>query len=67
MISPKNDDSMNSTFGYRDGVDRQTALLHIAAPDAAQRGIGNDDQVRMWNDRGSCVMVARVVKACVRA
>jgi anaerobic selenocysteine-containing dehydrogenase len=60
MISPKNDDSMNSTFGHRDSVDRQTAVLHIAAPDAARRGIANEDQVRLWNDRGSCLMVARI-------
>ena len=60
MISPKNDDSMNSTFGHRDTVDRQTAVLHIAAADAAQRGIADSDQVRMWNDRGSCLLVARV-------
>lgn len=60
MISPKNDDSMNSTFGYRDGVDRQTAVLHIAAADAARRGIADADQVRLWNDRGSCLLLARV-------
>jgi anaerobic selenocysteine-containing dehydrogenase len=60
MISPKNDESMNSTFGNRDAVDRQTAVLHMAAADAAQRGIGDADQVRMWNHRGSCLLVARV-------
>ena len=60
MISPKNDDSMNSTFGHRDSVDRQTATLHLSTTDAARRGIANDDQVRLWNDRGSCLMVARV-------
>jgi anaerobic selenocysteine-containing dehydrogenase len=60
MISPKNDDSMNSTFGYRDSVDRQTAELHMTAVDAASRGIGDRDPVRMWNDRGQCLMVARV-------
>jgi len=60
MISPKNDDSMNSTFGNREAVDRQTALLHIAASDAARRGIADSDQVRMWNDRGSLLLIARV-------
>ena len=39
MISPKNDDSMNSTFGHRDAVDLQTATLHLNATDAAARGI----------------------------
>jgi anaerobic selenocysteine-containing dehydrogenase len=60
MISPKNDDSMNSTFGHRDAVDRQTALLHMAAADALRRGIADADQVRVWNGRGSCILSARV-------
>jgi anaerobic selenocysteine-containing dehydrogenase len=60
MISPKNDDSMNSTFGYRQAVDRQTALLHMTAADATRRGIADADRVRVWNDRGWCLLVARV-------
>jgi anaerobic selenocysteine-containing dehydrogenase len=60
LISPKNDDSMNSTFGHRDSVDRQTATLHLAAPDAAARGIRDADQVRVYNDRGSCLLTASV-------
>ena len=60
MISPKNDDSMNSTFGHRDAVDLQTATLHLSAADAARRAIRTSDQVRAYNDRGSCVLVAQV-------
>jgi anaerobic selenocysteine-containing dehydrogenase len=60
MISPKNDDSMNSTFGNRPAVDRQTAILYMTAADAARRGIVDTDQVRVWNDRGSLLLVARV-------
>jgi anaerobic selenocysteine-containing dehydrogenase len=60
LISPKNDDSMNSTFGHRDAVDLQTAALHLAAADAARLGIRTSDQVRVFNDRGSCVLLARV-------
>jgi anaerobic selenocysteine-containing dehydrogenase len=60
LISPKNDDSMNSTFGDRDAVDGQTSWLHMAAGDAARRGIASADQVRVWNDRGSCFLTARV-------
>ena len=59
LISPKNDDSMNSTFGHRDAVDLQTATLHLSAEDAAARGIQAAEQVRVFNDRGSCVLVAR--------
>ena len=60
MISPKNDDSLNSTFGYRPAVERQTALLHMTAADAASRGIAEADRVRVWNDRGSCLLEARI-------
>jgi anaerobic selenocysteine-containing dehydrogenase len=60
MISPKNHDSMNSTFGHRDSVDRQTATVHVNAADALSRGIQSGDSVRVYNDRGSCVLIAQV-------
>jgi anaerobic selenocysteine-containing dehydrogenase len=60
LISPKNDDSMNSTFGHRHAVDLQTAELHLNAADATHLGIRTSDQVRVFNDRGSCVL-----RACV--
>jgi anaerobic selenocysteine-containing dehydrogenase len=53
MISPKNDDSMNSTFGNRMTTDLQTTTLHVHARDAAPRGIATGDQVRVFNDRGA--------------
>jgi anaerobic selenocysteine-containing dehydrogenase len=60
LISPKNDDSMNSTFGHRDAVDLQTATLHLNAADAGRRGIQAAEQVRVFNDRGACVLVAQI-------
>jgi anaerobic selenocysteine-containing dehydrogenase len=60
LISPKNDDSMNSTFGHRDGVDLETATLHLHPGDAASRGIHDADQVRIYNDRGVCVLLAKI-------
>jgi anaerobic selenocysteine-containing dehydrogenase len=60
LISPKNDDSMNSTFGNRAAVDFQTAALHMHAADAARLGIQSTDLVRIYNQRGSCVLVAQV-------
>jgi anaerobic selenocysteine-containing dehydrogenase len=60
LISPKNDDSMNSTFGYRPELDAQTALVSIHENDAAARGISAGDRVRVYNDRGSCVLTARI-------
>jgi anaerobic selenocysteine-containing dehydrogenase len=53
MISSKNNDSMNSTFGNRDKVDRQTARAILHPEDAAKRGIVAGDTVRVFNDRGS--------------
>ncbi|MCU1234011.1 MAG: molybdopterin oxidoreductase, partial [Candidatus Solibacter sp.] len=60
LISPKNDDSMNSTFGHRDSVDRQTATVYLAAADAEARGIRDADPVRVFNGRGSCLLTAGV-------
>ena len=60
LISPKNDDSMNSTFGNRPDTDRQTAALAINTADAMARGIADGDAVRVFNDRGACVLVASV-------
>ncbi len=60
LISGKNDDSMNSTFGYRDEVDKQTSLLSIHPADAAQRNIVDGALVRVWNDRGECRLRAKV-------
>ncbi|OYT68844.1 MAG: hypothetical protein CFK52_14330 [Chloracidobacterium sp. CP2_5A] len=51
---------MNSTFGYRADVDADTAFLDLARSDAAARGIANGDRVRVFNDRGSVLLTARV-------
>jgi anaerobic selenocysteine-containing dehydrogenase len=60
FVSSKNDDSMNSTFGNRDSVDKQTSVLHISSEDAEQRGIRSGDLVRAFNDRGSVLLTAEV-------
>jgi anaerobic selenocysteine-containing dehydrogenase len=60
MVSSKNDDSMNSTFGNRDSVDKQTSVMHIAFEDAEPRGIRTGDLVRAFNDRGSLILKADV-------
>jgi anaerobic selenocysteine-containing dehydrogenase len=60
MLSSKNDDSMNSTFGNRDSVDKQTSVLHIATEDADARGIRSGDLVRAFNERGSLLLTAEV-------
>jgi anaerobic selenocysteine-containing dehydrogenase len=60
FVSSKNDDSMNSTFGNRDSVDKQTSVLHIATEDAERRGIHSGDLVRAFNERGSLLLTAEV-------
>lgn len=60
LISPKNDDSMNSTFGYRPELDWQTATLELHAADAATRDIATGDAVRVFNDRGQCILRAEI-------
>jgi anaerobic selenocysteine-containing dehydrogenase len=60
MISPKHDDSMNSTFGNRPDNDAATATVYMESRDAAARGISTGDQVRVYNDRGSCLLRAEV-------
>ncbi len=60
LVSSKNDDSMNSTFGFRAGVDAQTSILHMHTMDAAARKIESGDRVRVFNERGSIVLTADV-------
>jgi anaerobic selenocysteine-containing dehydrogenase len=58
LISAKNDDSMNSTFGHRAEVDRQTSLLSIHPLDAESRGIVEGMPVEVFNGRGDCLFRA---------
>jgi anaerobic selenocysteine-containing dehydrogenase len=60
MISPKNDDSMNSTFGNREDVDRQTSVATLHPSDAEKRHIRSGDQVRLYNERGTIVFQVRI-------
>jgi anaerobic selenocysteine-containing dehydrogenase len=60
LVPAKNDDSMNSTFGHRESVVHQTGFVEINATDALPRGIQDGDQVRLFNDRGAFLVVARV-------
>lgn len=53
LISSKNSDSMNSTFGHRDKVDAQTARAVLHPDDAQARGLAGGDLVRVYNERGS--------------
>ena len=60
LIASKADDAMNSTFGYRDKLDRQTSVLHLHWEDASARAIHAGDRVRAFNDRGSLTLRAEI-------
>lgn len=60
LVSSKNDDSMNSTFGHRKAVDEETSVLWLHPFDAQARGIAEGDRVRVFNDRGSLLLKAAV-------
>jgi anaerobic selenocysteine-containing dehydrogenase len=60
LISPKNDDSMNSTFGNRADTDANTSILTIHPVDAAGRGIASGDAVLVFNGRGKVMLRAKV-------
>ncbi len=60
FISSKADNAMNSTFGFRESLDRQTSVLHLHAGDAAARNIKTGDRVRAFNDRGSLTLRAEI-------
>jgi len=63
LVSAKHDDSMNSTFGHREGVDGATAFADLHSDDAAVRGIRDGTRVRLFNDRGFCYCDARISDA----
>ncbi len=60
LISPKNDQSLNSTFGMMAATHLETRKLHMHAADAAARGIATGDHVRIFNGRGECFAEAEV-------
>ncbi|MBI3209202.1 MAG: molybdopterin-dependent oxidoreductase, partial [Candidatus Solibacter usitatus] len=60
LVSSKNDNCMNSTFGHRDAVDEETTLLWMHSDDAARRGICDGDAVRVFNGRGNVILKAHV-------
>lgn len=60
LISAKNGDNMNSTFGHRAAVDEQASTLTMHPLDAAARGLSDGVLVRLFNDRGSCYRAVSV-------
>jgi anaerobic selenocysteine-containing dehydrogenase len=66
LISPKNHNSMNSTFGNRDDVDGETLTATLHPEDARSRGVAQGDQIRIFNGRGSLMLRAAVAETVLR-
>jgi anaerobic selenocysteine-containing dehydrogenase len=60
LISPKGDDNMNSTMATRPENNTRNGTLTLHPADAAIRGIGPNDTVRVFNDRGGCRLQAAI-------
>ncbi len=62
LLARKADNFLNSTFTNLPSVQHmeEPGLLEICAADAAARRIGNNDKVRVFNDRGDIFLRARV-------
>ena len=62
FITPSAHSIHNSSQGHYPGFapEEKEPFLHIHPDDAAPRGIASGDLVRVFNDRGDCVLKARV-------
>jgi anaerobic selenocysteine-containing dehydrogenase len=60
LISPKSSDLVNSTFGNVACGAEAGSRIEIHPDDAVRRGIADGDSVRVFNDRGSCRLIASV-------
>lgn len=60
LVSLKAAEGLNSSFGNWPEVDRATSVAWLNAEDASARGIRDGDLVRLFNDRGSCLLRASV-------
>jgi anaerobic selenocysteine-containing dehydrogenase len=67
MLARKADNFLNSTFSNLPShlplEKGHLGVLEIAAEDARERGIGNGDRVRVFNDRGSLKLTAQISDA----
>ncbi|MDX2268334.1 MAG: molybdopterin-dependent oxidoreductase [Bryobacter sp.] len=58
LISWKSPNAMNSTFGFREDTDQETAVVYLHPEDAEHRGIAAGARVRLFNARGAVELVA---------
>jgi anaerobic selenocysteine-containing dehydrogenase len=60
LISGKNANSLNSTFGHREDTTAETSHLLINPADALALGVADGTPVRVENDRGLCYFTAKI-------
>lgn len=60
LVSPATNRTVSSTFGH---LRRGWVPLEIHPADAAARGIASGDRVRVWNELGEVITVARLSEA----
>lgn len=60
LVSSKNHNSLNSSFGFKPETDAETALLELHPDDATPRGIADGAEVEVFNARGRVRLTARV-------
>jgi anaerobic selenocysteine-containing dehydrogenase len=60
LVSSKAHNGLNSSFGFREEMDRETAVLEIHPADAAPRAIADGAPVEVFNQRGAVRLTARV-------
>ena len=60
LISAKNDNSLNSTFGYRPELHKENSLIYIHPNDALVKEISEGDCVKLFNARGECYLQASI-------
>jgi anaerobic selenocysteine-containing dehydrogenase len=62
LISPPANSFLNTTFSHLPSFlkSEREPFIQLHAEDAARRGIKDGDAVRVWNDRGTCQLVARI-------
>jgi anaerobic selenocysteine-containing dehydrogenase len=62
LLSPPANSFLNTTFSHLSSFlkSERQPFIQLHADDAARRGIKEGDEVRVWNDRGECQLVARI-------
>ena len=60
LVSSKNHNSLNSSFGWKPETDAETAVVEIHPDDARRRGIEDGAAVEVYNARGAVRLTARV-------